>query len=579
MHVFNVINLELEFPGKRVCPEESCKAHFKYKDGFRSHLMNSHHYGLEEAQAEVEGEERPKVKDRLEEPVRCTICGSKWVRKSLLLRHLQAVHNIAHSEATRKTMLILSGGEENCGNENMEDVVDDNVLEEGVHEDVLEEGVQEEVLENRAGDSFNDLVSDDVIEDMSQHEDEEDEENAIALEMLAMQKKMRALGRKKNELAEKKKKEEKGSNRPLKKWKVKGSTKRSVKKDIREVSKCPVAGCDRGFKSAFNTKRHIMDFHGVDKDELKKYDIKNVHSRCQFCKEFFANVQKHEKVCKLKREKKTTIESEQDIPEAFLPGGGLLLEEWQEWIQTSGLAQNTIGLYSRKICNIFKFWERTVDAFLVDSLILPLENSVIFPSLNEYLAQAEPTDQKVAIQAYQKLCDMVTNMFDKRYGANRDFTLVEKTAFTTGILNARKAQSVKLKNLNKQISINTQKKAAEKAADPEELLHNHKKMKEILVRTLRNPELKSFQNDLLTLTPKQYKEKHDKETTVNFLKSHILMEGKRMKDVISCSWIMQKESLNQFGYNITTYLKSTLLISTLNLCLFCPISCHIIQST
>jgi hypothetical protein len=93
--------------------------------------------------------------------------------------------------------------------------------------------------------------------------------------------------------------------------------------------------------------------------------------------------------------------------------------------------------------------------------------------------------------------------------------------------------------LNKVIAINTQKKAAEKAADAEELLHNPARMKQILVHVLKNAELKSIQADLLSLTHDEFKEKHHKDTPMNFLKSHLLMEGKSYIPIIQYAYLSQ----------------------------------------
>ena len=49
-----------------------------------------------------------KMKDRLLQPVSCTICGRRRYRRSLLLRHVKTVHNVKdHVKAAKinKTMV------------------------------------------------------------------------------------------------------------------------------------------------------------------------------------------------------------------------------------------------------------------------------------------------------------------------------------------------------------------------------------------------------------------------------------------------------------------------------------------
>ena len=127
-----------------------------------------------------------------------------------------------------------------------------------------------------------------------------------------------------------------------------------------------------------------MDAHEVEKHDLTNYKLDSTQKRCKYCKYFFGNVHKHQKECKMKREETKKNEAKQSnaIPDEFIPGGGLMLEEWVDWIQTQNLAPSTIKLYRRKLVQLFKFFESTIRDFLVDSLLLPLENKICFPTLD-----------------------------------------------------------------------------------------------------------------------------------------------------------------------------------------------------
>ena len=562
----------MEFAERKQCPEEGCKAHFKFKDGFVHHLMSAHEYEKEDAEGELTMN-RMKVKDRLIKPVNCTICGSKWWRRSLLLRHVKTVHQVKdHVSATNITKIMVEkaaltndqkGMDEDGGQEveSGEEESDDNLTvrigceackdtsqvrrrchtcqqpkceehlttgQDGFANCRVCGGEKRTEIEEQEGIQLDDQTEEDEQDEQTE-EDEQDEQTEEDVAKSAKGKKKKARrgdGEEETEVdVEIEALKLKMRESKLAKWKVKFASKKSKKDNINLTAKCPE--CEKRFTKTYNVRRHLMDKHGVDKDRLAEYVIKPVHSRCKYCKEFFGNVQKHERVCKLRNEETVRQKKVADIPDAFLPGGGLLLDEWHEWIKTCDLAESTIGLYTRKLIHILKFLEGSIDNFLADSLLLPLENEVQFPSLNPYLAQAKKADAKIAICTYEKLADLVVYLFDTRYGADPDFTLMEKNAFTTGVMNARKSQSVKLKGINRALAEDTSKKSAERATDPEELLHNPERLKEVLVFVLRNKEMKAIQDDLVTLQPDELKNKYDKSTLTNFLKSHIVMEGKK----------------------------------------------------
>ena len=109
-----------------------------------------------------------------------------------------------------------------------------------------------------------------------------------------------------------------------------------------------------------------MDAHEVEKTDLTNFKLDSSQKRCKYCKYFFGNVHKHQK---MKRDETKKNEAKQDIPAEFIPGGGLLLMEWEQWIQTQNLASSTIKLYRRKLVQLFRFFEASIRDFLVDSLL------------------------------------------------------------------------------------------------------------------------------------------------------------------------------------------------------------------
>ena len=45
------------FAERKQCPEEGCKAHFKFKDGFLHHLLSAVDYEKEDAEGELDEDE------------------------------------------------------------------------------------------------------------------------------------------------------------------------------------------------------------------------------------------------------------------------------------------------------------------------------------------------------------------------------------------------------------------------------------------------------------------------------------------------------------------------------------------
>merc|ERR1711874_323560 len=124
-----------------------------------------------------------------------------------------------------------------------------------------------------------------------------------------------------------------------------------------------------------------------------------------------------------------------------------MLEAWDKWLEGHPAADSTKKLYTRKLKCIFKDLEREMKDFFVDSLLFPLENEMMFPSLNVYLSMQEhnnSNDKLTAIKTYEWFCDLVIYLFNKRYSSNKDFTIEKKNTFLYGVTVARQVQSRKL---------------------------------------------------------------------------------------------------------------------------------------
>ena len=75
------------------------------------------------------------------------------------------------------------------------------------------------------------------------------------------------------------------------------------------------------------------------------------------------------------------------------------------------------------------FFESFNRDFQADKLAFPLETGCLVPALSPYLKRDGFTagDKKVDVIAYKKICEVLIENFESRYGY--DFTLLEKTTW------------------------------------------------------------------------------------------------------------------------------------------------------
>ena len=254
--------------------------------------------------------------------------------------------------------------------------------------------------------------------------------------------------------------------------------------DTRLTTSCPI--CQKKFESGWSVRRHLESAHQVEKKDVLTYDIKPTKKRCPFCKFFFGGLHKHMKVCK-KRNTPVVAEAAaggpMDIPDAFIPGGGLFIEKWEEWIIKQGLAKSTSHKYTLKVKQIAKYWEEKIANFMMDSLLLPLENETCLPALDGYLGDAE-TDfvRSLASKVYLHICDFVLHMFNERYTANNEFSIEKKQSWKLDVMNNRAGISTRLKKFNRKNAQNTGLVAEGRSEDTEDLLFNPTRCKDLLTQ-------------------------------------------------------------------------------------------------
>ena len=168
-------------------------------------------------------------------------------------------------------------------------------------------------------------------------------------------------------------------------------------------SLCPI--CDKEYATAFSVRRHMKAAHGADPSEYG--EVASTSRECDWCGKFYSNLPKHRGACKQRMDREASSdddESDGEAPAAFNSGGEMLLREWNVWIPTQkSVGPTTRVAYTLKLKQLIKHYESSVRRFKMDSLLYPLENEILFPSIDGYLNQAEtPGDKKRAVEAYRQ---------------------------------------------------------------------------------------------------------------------------------------------------------------------------------
>ena len=151
------------------------------------------------------------------------------------------------------------------------------------------------------------------------------------------------------------------------------------------VNKCNCPICHKEYGTVPGAVRHLQKKHQELTEEqflAEKKKIKSVQFECNKCGWVGSNVSKHRPKCpgekaKQQQDEKAII----DAPTMFHPQGLHLLKQFDTYIPKTGLRESTQKLYRRELKLILKFFEETIHGFKADSLLFPLENHVMFPSL------------------------------------------------------------------------------------------------------------------------------------------------------------------------------------------------------
>ena len=298
-------------------------------------------------------------------------------------------------------------------------------------------------------------------------------------------------------------------------------------------TKLPCQICGKEFSNKYTYLTHLANVHKLIVENPEK--VPNTQKECRFCGVHFANLSKHYRCCKKKKEsvsagrkeESSVLRGTDDVPKAFNSGGVKLIALWEKWILKQSFRKQTRYRYTRGIKMIIPFFEGRVKGFKADSVLFALDKKVMLPSLSQMVVeQTKLTQKKHLILAYIQLCNMVYEYFEVRYAADERFCFQEKAAFKSDIQCNQRKMSKQLVSINKQIRLQTQLNKAQQAKNPHNLSYNSSRLSEIwnYVCTT-NLKVKEITVDLAKGTPDMLTAKYTEVELRNFLMSLLLVSG------------------------------------------------------
>ena len=306
------------------------------------------------------------------------------------------------------------------------------------------------------------------------------------------------------------------------------------KEEKGKKTKCPQ--CPNKFSNAGNLRRHLNKIHSVSVAECKAMALKSTSRRCKHCKIFRSNLAKHLNHCgqrpgarlaELEEVQDIENDPDEDLP-GLEPGGVLFMGRWDRWMagDTLGLADTTKKLYRRKLKHIIEELEKKTEDFFFDSLLYPLQTSVVFPSLAAYLEDCTTQgDRLVAIKVYKYIGSLVLLEFSKSSIADKKYSITEKTNFRRDVLAQVQENTDKLKGLNRDVAKKTAVKIAKRQNDPEDLAYNPTRMREIFNLLMAHRDLREIKEDLLNLNSYMICKKYDEKLLRDYLINQLLIGG------------------------------------------------------
>ena len=201
---------------------------------------------------------------------------------------------------------------------------------------------------------------------------------------------------------------------------VSGPKKKRASHGSEAMPTVPCPECAVELKTRFAVKRHMKLKHELSKEAIDQYQIATTTRRCEYCGKDLKNVYAHK--CRKKPEEVLP----QKAVERCEPGGKRFHPGFVKFLK-SQVSANTTRQYAGKARDVGKFWENTINFFLMDQLMEPLHHNVIFPSLTSYLNDSETVgDGNVAIKTYKYLVDYSIEVFNNRYTADPKFDMNAK---------------------------------------------------------------------------------------------------------------------------------------------------------
>ena len=275
--------------------------------------------------------------------------------------------------------------------------------------------------------------------------------------------------------------------------------------------------------------------HGLDDLTISGYEIQSTSKPCPDCGYHQSNLTVHKKYCKKQKvveevEHQEEIERDPEVPDGLNPGGAVLFPRFKHFLGTQALSTSVQHKYFKKMVAVCSYWEKSIRGFRTDGLMWPLEKGILFPDLAGYTARSETAGDKTnAIKSYLYFCKFMKQVCSSRYTADKNFTMVDRKAFTDTTRDFQADQSGQLKGLNRASAMKSAEHAMDKEESKTHLGYNPERLKEAVIYILEHKLVEVMLKDLTTLTKDEIQRKYEEIEVRNFLLAMLMItaDGQR----------------------------------------------------
>ena len=233
--------------------------------------------------------------------------------------------------------------------------------------------------------------------------------------------------------------------------------------------------------------------------------LTTVRAQCDKCGQWVADskLATHKRKCQGTRGNGVPTEAIVAIPTALSTGGPLFNPEFKAYCDSGNMKRKQAARMTNKAKKLVTYFERTVNGFIMDSLLYPASAGFpLLPSLELYLSDDQfiNSDKKTAILAYKHVGIFLKRKFGIVYGSCSEVSLQDKTSWCDDV-----TQKCDLfdSDLNRLDRAEKQLTAAAAMADPANVTFQPARLAEIVRDILALEIFAKVKQDLLE-KPKEF---------------------------------------------------------------------------